>query len=261
DSSDEAYPRPGAVSPYTVTVTDRQASRPISTLFLVITALFVTSLIAANVIAVKIIEPFGWVVPAGIIIFPATYIFGDILTEVYGYARARQVIWLGFFCNLLFVLAIVAGERVPAASFWDGQQAYERILGYTPRLLLASFTAYLGGEFLNSFVLARLKVATRGRFLWLRTISSTVAGQGLDSLIFGTIAFIGEVPDAALREIIWHNWVLKVAYETLATPLTYLIVTYLKAAEGIDHYDRRTNWSPIVMKGKMQGAKGKIQEA
>jgi uncharacterized integral membrane protein (TIGR00697 family) len=235
-----------------VTVTDRQASRPISTLFLVITALFITSLIAANVIAVKIIDPFGWVVPAGIIIFPATYIFGDILTEVYGYARARQVIWLGFFCNLVFVLAMVAGERVPAASFWDGQEAYERILGYTPRLLLASFVAYLAGEFLNSFVLARLKVATRGRFLWLRTISSTVVGQGADSLIFATIAFYGEVPDPALREIIWHVWVLKVAYEALATPITYVIVTRLKAVEGVDHYDHDTNWSPVVIGGMRQ---------
>jgi uncharacterized integral membrane protein (TIGR00697 family) len=228
-------------------VTDRPAPHPISPLFLAVTAFFITSLIAANVIAVKIIDPFGWVVPAGIVIFPVTYIFGDILTEVYGYARARQVIWLGFFCNLLFVLAVVAGERVPPAAFWDGQEAYERILGYTPRLLLASFAAYLGGEFLNAYVLARLKLLTRGRFLWTRTVGSTIVGQGVDSLIFGTIAFIGEVPGPVLREIIWHNWVLKVAYETLATPITYLIVSRLKAAEGIDHYDHRTNWSPVTL--------------
>jgi queuosine precursor transporter len=222
-------------------------SPPLSGLFVAVCALFVTSLIASNVIAVKIIEPFGWVVPAGIIIFPVTYIFGDILTEVYGYARARQVIWLGFFCNLLFVLAMVAGERAPGAAFWDGQAAYERILGYTPRLLLASFSAYLVGEFVNSFVIARLKVVTSGRFLWLRTISSTVLGQGIDSLIFAVIAFWGQVPDPVLRDIVWHNWVLKVAYEVLATPVTYLIVARLKSIEGVDVYDRGTNWSPITL--------------
>ena len=221
--------------------------QPISALFVVVTAVFITALIAANVVAVKIIQPFGWVVPAAIVIFPVTYIFGDILTEVYGYARARQVIWLGFLCNLLFVLAMVAGERLPAAPFWEGQEAYERILGYTPRLLLASFAGYLVGEFANAFVLARLKVATEGRFLWLRTIGSTVLGQGLDSLIFGAIAFAGTVPDPALRDIIWHNWVLKSAYEALATPLTYIIVNRLKAIEGIDHYDHRTDWNPLPL--------------
>ena len=214
------------------------------------TALFVTALIAANVIAVKLIAPFGWVVPAAIVIFPMTYIFGDVLTEVYGYARARQVIWLGFFCNLLFVLAMIAGERVPAAGFWDGQPAYERILGYTPRLLAASFIAYLIGGFVNSFVLARLKLATAGRFLWLRTIGSTLLGQGVDSLVFGTLAFVGEVPGPVLREIVWHNWVLKVAYETLATPVTYAIVNYLKRIEGVDHYDHDTNWNPLGFGGR-----------
>src|SRR5215217_2437524 len=127
---------------------------PITGLFVVVTAVFVTSLITANVIAVKLIEPFGWIVPAGILIFPMTYIFGDVLTEVYGYGRARQVIWLGFFCNLLFVLAIWAGQIAPSSSNFDAQPAYERILGYTPRLLLASFSAYLVGEFVNSYILA-----------------------------------------------------------------------------------------------------------
>jgi uncharacterized integral membrane protein (TIGR00697 family) len=223
------------------------ASPAFSPLFVAIAALFCTSLIAANVIAVKLIEPFGWVVPAGIIIFPVTYIFGDVLTEVYGYGRARQVIWLGFFCNLLFVLAVVAAQHIEGASFWDGQDAYERILGYTPRLLAASFAAYLVGEFVNSFVLARLKVATSGRFLWLRTISSTALGQGMDSLVFATIAFWGEVPNAELRAIIWHVWVLKTAYEALATPVTYLIVNRLKTIEGVDVYDRDINWSPVAL--------------
>lgn len=222
----------------------------LSPLFVAITALFVTSLIAANVIAVKLIAPFGWVVPAGIIVFPVTYIFGDVLTEVYGYARARLVIWLGFLCNLVFVLAVVAAQEIGGAgNVWtEGDQAaYERILGYTPRLLAASFAGYLVGEFVNSFVLARLKLATAGRLLWLRTISSTALGQAFDSAVFATIAFWGEVPGPVLRDIVWHNWALKTAYEALATPVTYLIVNRLKAIEGIDIYDRDTNWSPVAL--------------
>lgn len=218
---------------------------PVSMLFVVIAAVFTTALIAANVASVKLIEPRGIQIDAGTIVFPLSYIFGDILTEVYGYRRARQVIWLGFLCNLLFVLVIITAGALPAAGDWDGQEAYDRILGYTPRLLLGSFAAYLAGEFANSFVLARLKVATAGRFLWLRTISSTAIGQALDSVIFVAIAFGGEVPGPALREIMWNNWWIKTAYETLATPLTYLIVTRLKSIEGIDHYDRHTNWNPL----------------
>jgi uncharacterized integral membrane protein (TIGR00697 family) len=227
--------------------TDDSADR-VSNLFVVIAAVFITALIAANVMAVKIIAPFGWVLPAAIVVFPVTYIFGDVLTEVYGYARARQVIWLGFFCNLLFVLAMVIGERMTAAPFWDGQEAYERILGYTPRLLAASFAGYLVGEFVNAYILARLKVATGGRLLWLRTISSTVVGQGLDSLVFGLIAFAGEVPDPALRDIIWHSWVFKSVYEILATPATYAIVNLLKRLEGTDHFDRDLNWNPLPIR-------------
>lgn len=221
--------------------------RPVSGLFVVITAVFCTALIAANVMSVKLVEAFGWVIDAGIVIFPVTYIFGDILTEVYGYHRARQVIWLGFICNLLFVLAMLAGQVSPAAPGWDGQAAYERILGYTPRLLAASFAAYLVGEFINSFILAKLKIATAGRYLWLRTTSSTVVGQGVDSAIFVTAAFLGEVPGPVLREIIWHNWLIKVAYEVLATPLTYTIVNKLKQVEGVDHYDHDTNWNPLAV--------------
>ena len=137
--------------------------------FLLITAVFVTCLITANIIAVKMIAIGGLVLPAAVIIFPISYIIGDILTEVYGYASARRVIWLGFFCNVLAVVAIWGGQRLPAAGFWDAQASYERILGYTPRLLIASFLAYLVGEFSNSFVLAKMKIATRGRWLWSRT--------------------------------------------------------------------------------------------
>jgi hypothetical protein len=168
-----------------------------------------------------------------------------VLTEVYGYRRARRVIWLGFFCNLLAVTAIIVGQQLPPAVFWDAQPAYERILGYTPRLLIASFVAFLVGEFANSYVLARLKVATNGQHLWLRTISSTLVGQGLDSVIFIFIAFWGTSPADALVSAMFTQWLFKVAYETLATPITYVVVNYIKQQEGIDVYDRGISFNPL----------------
>src|SRR5579883_178415 len=163
-----------------------------SSSFVLLAGLFVTCLVVANIIAVKVIAlPFGLFTPAGIVIFPLSYLFGDVLTEVYGYSAARRVIWLGFACNLLAVIAIYIGGIAPAAPFWTQQAAYNAILGFTPRLLLGSFVAYLVGEFTNSFVLARLKIATRGRWLWTRTIGSTLIGEGFDTLIFITIAFWG----------------------------------------------------------------------
>ena len=144
----------------------------VSLWFVAIASVFVTCLITANIIAVKLIIIFGFLVPAGIIIFPLSYLFGDVLTEVYGYGAARRVIWLGFLCNLLTVIAIYIGGLAPAAPFWKQQSAYNAILGFTPRLLFASFIAYLVGEFTNSFVLAKLKIATKRRWLWIRTIGS-----------------------------------------------------------------------------------------
>lgn len=219
----------------------------VSPWFVVISAIFVTCLITANIIAVKIIEVFGFVMPAALVIFPLSYIIGDVLTEVYGYAQARRVIWLGFLCNLVVVAAILIGQVLPAAGFWDGQSAYERILGYAPRLLVASFMAYLVGEFANSFVLARMKVATGGRWLWSRTIGSTIVGEGLDSVLFITLAFAGT--DAPLLVMIPTQWLAKVAYETIATPLTYAVVSFLKRQEGCDHYDYNTNFSPLTLQG------------
>jgi len=167
-----------------------------------IVALFITCLLTANITAVKLVQVFGLIVPAGIVIFPLSYIIGDVLTEVYGYRQARRVIWLGFVCNLIAVMAIWLGQILPAASFWDGQAAYERILGYIPRLLVASFLAYLVGEFANAVVLAKMKIATHGRWLWMRTISSTLVGQGLDSLVFVVLAFAGTIPVAGLASAI-----------------------------------------------------------
>ena len=228
-----------------------------------VTSVFVTCLIVSNIIAVKIAS-FGSLpligplfLPVAVIVFPISYIFGDVLTEVYGYARARQVIWIGFGCNLLAVAAIWAGGLLPGAPFWNAgvyesphaaQAAYEAILGFTPRLLAASFTAYLAGEFLNSYVLAKLKVATAGKWLWLRTISSTLVGQLADSGLFIAIAFAGVVPVTELGRLIVAQWLFKCAYEAAATPLTYVVVGFLKRWEKEDHYDRDTNFNPLAIR-------------
>ncbi len=213
--------------------------------FIVVAAIFITCLITANIIAVKLIA-ISWLnLPAAIIIFPLSYIFGDILTEVYGYRTARRVIWLGFFCNLIAVIAIWLGGLLPPASEWEHQEAYKTILGYTPRLLGASFIAYLIGEFANSFVLAKMKIKTRGRWLWTRTIGSTIVGQGLDSVVFITIAFAGTQSWWFLGTIILTHWLVKTGYETVATPFTYAVVNYLKKSEGIDTYDYDTKFNPL----------------
>jgi uncharacterized integral membrane protein (TIGR00697 family) len=215
--------------------------------FVVVVALFITALITANITAVKLLGVFGLVLPAGVLVFPVSYICGDVLTEVYGYGVARRVIWLGFFCNLLAVVAIYLGGILPAAPFWQDQQAYETILGYTPRLLVASFMAYLIGEFANSYVLAKMKVAMNGRWLWSRTIGSTLVGQALDSLVFIVLAFVGTIPLWAMISAIVAQWLVKSAYEALATPVTYLVVNRLKRTEGIDVYDHDTRFNPLLV--------------
>src|SRR5881398_3065410 len=181
---------------------------PVSGPFLTLSGLFVSVLLTSNLVAVKLIAAGPLTLPAAIIVFPLSYLFGDVLTEVYGYAVTRRVIWLGFGCNLLFVLFILAAGALPGApGAWDptAQSAFERILGFTPRLLLASFIAYLAGEFLNSFVMARLKIATQGRWLWTRTISSTLIGQGVDSAIFIIAAFAGVLPmQLLLRTVLYQ---------------------------------------------------------
>jgi hypothetical protein len=213
----------------------------------IIVAVFVTCLITANIIAVKLVDLFGLILPAAIFIFPLSYITGDVLTEVYGYRQARKVIWLGFLCNVIVVIAIWIAQVLPAASFWDGQKAYERILGYTPRILFASFLAYLVGEFANSFVLAKMKIATQGRWLWLRTIGSTLVGQGLDSVVFISLAFAGVIPVHVLTQAIVTQWLAKSAYEAAVTPFTYLVVNFLKRKEGIDTYDHETRFNPLLI--------------
>ena len=201
--------------------------------FVVVAALFVTVLLVSNIIAVKLIHvgtlPFQFLgsdllfLPAAMIVFPVSYIIGDVLTEVYGFKLARGVIWLGFACNALGALFIWLAGLIPAEIFWANQEAYDAILGQARWVLLGSFAAYLVGEFSNSMVLAWLKNVTEGRFLWLRTISSTVVGQGFDSFVFIFIAFGigGNLPTDQLFRIVLIQWVAKIAYEALATPLTY----------------------------------------
>lgn len=218
-----------------------------------ITAVFVTSLVVSNIIAVKLVSVGPLFLPAAILIFPVSYIFGDILTEVYGYAKARRVIWIGFGCNLLAVSVFYLSILLPPAPFWQAgsletaasQQAYQAIFGSTPRILVASFLAYLAGEFLNSFVLAKMKISTGGRHLWMRTIGSTVVGQFADSGVFILLAFYGTVPADALFAMAGSQWLVKSAYETLVTPLTYLAVNFLKRTEREDFYDRQTNFNPL----------------
>jgi len=211
----------------------------------VITAVFITCLITANIIAVKLISLGPFVLPAAIFVFPLSYIVGDVLTEVYGYRTARRVIWLGFACNIIFVFFAWVGQLLPPAGFWEGQGAYEGILGFAPRLLAASFCGYLAGEFANSYIMAKLKIRTKGRWLWMRTIGSTIVGEGLDSAIFITLAFIGTPSFAAV--MILNHWLFKVGIEAVLTPATYGIVNWLKRREGVDTYDYETKYNPFAV--------------
>ncbi len=230
---------------------------PASRWYPAITAAFATSLVISNIIAVKLITFGPLTLPAAVIIFPVAYIFGDILTEVYGYSRARRAIWIGFSCNLIAVIAIWLAGLLPAAPFWtantydtveEAQQAYDAILGFAPRLLVASFLAYLVGEFLNSYVMARMKIWTEGKLLWARTIASTLFAQFADSFIFVTLAFAGIMAAADLVEVILSQWLVKSAYEIIATPLTYWIVNSLKRVEKLDVYDRTTDFNPFKVR-------------
>ncbi|HEX76975.1 MAG TPA: queuosine precursor transporter [Dehalococcoidia bacterium] len=214
--------------------------------FLTVVAIFITCLLTANITLVKQITVAGLTLPAAIVIFPISYICGDVLTEVYGYRQARRIIWLGFFCNLIMVAGIWLGQVLPPAAVFEAQGAYERILGKTPAMLAASFAAYLAGEFINAFVLAKLKIATRGRWLWTRTIGSTLVGQGVDTVVVLTVASIlGVIPGAVLGGMIVAHWLVKCSYEAAATPLTYKVVNYLKRREGLDTFDYDTRFNPL----------------
>ena len=218
-----------------------------SKFFTLIASLFVTSLIVSNIIASKIVAFGTHFLPAGVIIFPFAYVLADILTEVYGYSAMRRCIWIGFLCNLFAVLAFWVARALPSAPFYNDQAAFQLIFGATPRILFASFVAYLFGSFTNAFILAKLKILTKGRALWLRTISSTVVGEGLDSIIFILIAFSGIFSWPQLSALIFTQWIFKCAYEIVATPITYAAVISMKKYEGFDHFDHTTNFNPLSL--------------
>ncbi|MFL2655761.1 MAG: queuosine precursor transporter [Alphaproteobacteria bacterium] len=222
-----------------------QTRNEVSSLFMIITVAFVTCLIVSNITAVKLITLGNIILPGAIVVFPITYIISDVLTEVYGYRRARRVIWVGFAANILAVGTFIIVGMLPAASFWEDQKAYDTILGATPRILVASLIAYLVGEFTNSYVLSKLKIMTNGRFLWVRTIGSTIIGQSLDSTIFILVAFTGILPNNVLFMTILVQVLAKTAYEFVATPITYLVVGWLKRVEKIDAFDRNISFNPF----------------
>lgn len=211
-----------------------------------IMAIFVTVLLCANIIGPAKLWSIGdFVFGAGILFFPISYLFGDILTEVYGYAKARRVVWTGFGALIFASFMSWTVLKLPAADGWEHQEAYELVLGSTPRIAIASMIAYFVGEFCNSYVLAKMKVKMKGKHLWMRTIGSTIVGEGVDSIIFYPLAFYGLWPTELLLMATLSNYALKVLWEVLATPFTYKIVAFLKKAENEDYYDRKTNFTPF----------------
>ena len=211
---------------------------------------FVTVLLCSNLIGVpKRTEVYGFQFGAGVLFFPLSYVFGDILTEVYGYANSRKVIWAGFGALAFATLMSQVIIALPSASGWTGQAAFESVYGSTWRIMLASFTAFWVGEFANSYVLAKLKLKTEGRFLWVRTIGSTIVGEGVDTAIFYPLAFFGAAgwSNDALLQVMMANYLMKVLWEVLATPFTYKIVAWLKRAEHEDYFDRETNFNPFTL--------------
>lgn len=210
-----------------------------------ISVLFVVVLMISNTVAVKLVEVGPFVLAGATFIFPISYIFGDVLTEVYGYRATRKVIWLGFFSLLLMSMSYLFVQFLPAASFWGGQAAYESILGFVPRIVAGSIVGFFAGEFCNSYIMSKMKVVMEGRSLWMRTIGSTVVGEGVDTVVFAVVAFFGAVPLAALVTMIWSGYLFKVLIEVLLTPVTYFVVNRLKQAEDVDVYDRNISYNPF----------------
>ena len=221
-------------------------SKTVSKLFMCIGIIFVTCLLLSNLVAGKM-----WAVtenitlPAAVILFPVTYIIGDVFTEVYGFKKARTVIWLGFGCSFFAVLIYLLTIALPHPGYWESQDAYATVLGTTPRVAIASFAGYLFGEFSNSIILSKMKVATKGKKLWARTILSTVVGEGMDSVIFIMISFWGTMENSVVLQMILFQYLFKVGYEILFTPVTYAVVKAIKKAEGVDVYDEGIKYNLV----------------
>jgi uncharacterized integral membrane protein (TIGR00697 family) len=216
-----------------------------------LTTVFVVVLLVSNLVAQKVCA-FGPVFGIGpfytsgaILLFPVTYIFGDIFTEVYGFASSRRAIWLGFFGTALLYALSAAVIALPGAPGWNNQQAFATVFGFIPRMLAASLVAYWVGEFANSYTMAKLKILTDGRKLWTRTVGSTVVGQGVDTVLVITLTFGGIYPGSTLWKIIWQGYLAKVAYEVIATPVTYLVIGWLKRTENADPFDRGISFNPF----------------
>ncbi len=214
----------------------------------VITVFFVAFLLISNVVASKILVLGPLSIDGGGILFPLTYIFGDILTEVYGYKRTRKAIWMGLGANLVMAATFMLVGILPPAPDWPYQDAYMTILGQSSRIVLASVTAYFCGEFINSFILAKMKILTRGKLLWSRTIGSTIFGEAVDTTVFMVIAFWGVLPTDLFIAVGISGYLLKVAIEVLFTPFTYLIINFLKKKESEDYYDYKTDFNPFSVK-------------
>lgn len=221
-------------------------SKQVSRLFMLIGIVFVACLLLSNLIAGKM-----WAVteditlPAAVILFPVTYILGDVFTEVYGFRKARLIIWAGFAASFFAVIIYLITIALPHPGYWEGQEAYATVMGTTPRVAIASFAGYLFGEFSNSMILSRLKVVTGGRKLWLRTIGSTLIGEGFDSVIFIMISFWGTMENSVVLKMILFQYLFKVCYEILFTPVTYAVVKFIKKKEGIDTFDRDIKYNLI----------------
>lgn len=216
--------------------------------FDIIMASFVAVLLISNIASTKILDFGPFTFDGGTILFPLSYIFGDILTEVYGYKRSRRVIWIGFFMTFLMSAVLIIVGKLPAAAGWDNQDAYDKILGLTPRIVIASLVAYFAGEFSNSYTLAKMKIKTKGRWLWMRTIGSTIIGEGVDTFLFVSIAFYGIIPFELLLAVGVSNYIFKTGVEVIFTPLTYKVVKFLKREEQEDYYDTETKFNPFLIK-------------
>jgi uncharacterized integral membrane protein (TIGR00697 family) len=219
----------------------------------ILTTMFVVILLVSNLVAQKVcmIGPFA--VSGAILLFPITYIFGDVFTEVYGFSASRRAIWLGTFGTALLYLMGTIVIALPGAPEWKNQQAFTVVFGFIPRILAASLIAFWAGEFANSFTMAKLKLLTNGEKLWTRTIGSTVVGQGVDTVLVITLTFAGKYPVHTLANIIVTGYLLKVGYEALATPLTYLIVGWLKRSEHADAFDRNEDFNPFHLRSRASG--------